>query len=89
MNFWNEITDLFLNKIGGSYVIVSILFLMVILILLFLIRSTKEIFLGILFIFLYFMIQQGLLPSWLFFLILALAGVLVTKAIIQLFFSNR
>lgn len=86
---WAEISNMFLEQVGGSYIIASVLFLLMFLVILFITRSPKQIFTAVLFMFMFFLVQEGILPTWIFFLIITAAGLIIGKGIIDLFFNTR
>jgi len=89
MSLWDAVRNLFVEDIGGSFLVVALLALVFIMMVLFLVRSTKPVFVAVIFLFLFFMSEQGFLPSWLFFLSLAMGGIYIAKGIYELVFSPR
>jgi len=87
MSYWESLSNIFLQDIGGSYLVVSILAIILLFMILFLVRSTKHVFISIILIFMYFVTKQGIMPSWVFFISLAATGIFVAKGIIDLFFN--
>ena len=88
MTLWDALRSMFVEDLAGSHVLTTILFLMVVWGLLFLIRASKEVFLGVTSLFVYFLIPQGLIPAWVFFIILTLAGVTIGAGLVKIFFSG-
>lgn len=88
MTLWDALRRLFVEDLAGSQLMTVLLFLIVIWGLLFLIRASKDVFLGVTAVFVYFLIPQGLIPAWVFFLIITLAGVSIGAGLIKIFFSG-
>ncbi len=88
MSFWDSIADMFINEVAGSYLIVSVLILSAIFFSLFFMRVPKEVFIALTSLYLVYMVNEGILKGWIFFLAIILMGVSIASGLLKIFYSR-
>jgi hypothetical protein len=88
MTQYEAFVDLFVNEIGGSYLVTALLFLLIIWIMLMLIRAKKEVFIGVSGFYLYYTILSGFFPPWTFFIIIIISGSFIGIGVMNAIFNN-
>jgi hypothetical protein len=85
---WAALSNMFVNNLMGSYVLTTIFFYVGICITLAFIRAPLQIYTGVLSLFLFYMVGEGILKGWIFFIALAVMGASIASGVLKLFFSN-
>jgi len=72
----------------GNTTLLTILGLVIFIGVLFFIRASKEVIIGLLLMLCYFLADAGIIPTWIFGMLLILAGLYVGSFIIRAFFRG-
>lgn len=79
----------FLGEFAGSHLMLGLLVLMMFVILIFMARVSKVVFTGVMFVGVYALAEAGIIPMWVFGILLIIVGIYLGKMFINSFFNNR